>query len=313
MIKNDVCSEIDLIVKSLPENLTDLEKVRWLYIKLGKVFSYNLDVLLDDNVYINDVVYIKGAPKPIDKFQTCHQISSILVQILSDSVVNVKSKIVTREIPQRNYFTQHEAVAIFLDNGEKYLLDLTLDLFLIQSDCQTKEFGYSTDSESTYDILSLKETEKIDEKLNIKPKNGYLDNEIKNFKQTIKDIPFNEQNFDTVMEKIFNKFNFCFSGVQEGKQFINKIWNDIFPPVIINGIKEYNIFHNDENDSVQVVSVYLFKTNLFEKCYLYDNNSGLFITSPNKVIEMLDDGWNTRSTTLEDDLFEMIDKFKKTR
>lgn len=313
MIRNDICSEIDLIVNSLPDNLTKLEKARWLYMKLGKIFSYDMDVLLDDNVYTNDVIYEKSAPKPIDRFQTCHQISNLLVQIFSGLDDKIESSIVVRDIPQRNYSTQHEAVAICVENGERYLLDLTLDLFLIQSDCRTMNFGYSTDDESSYDILPSKVTEMMDEKLNILPKNGYLDNEIKNFKQSINNISLNEANFDIIMQKIFNKFNFCFPGVQEGKQFINKIWSDIFPPLVINNAKEYNIYHHDENDSVQVVSVYLFKLGSFDRCYLYDNNSGLFISEPERVIEMLDNGWKTRSMSLEDDLYEVIDKNKKIR
>ena len=112
------------------------------------------------------------------------------------------------------------------------------------------------------------------------------------------------------MDMIINRFNFLFVGVQEGKQFINKIWTDILPPTIVNSMKEYNIHHYDENDNVQVVSVYLFNTNLFNKCYLYDNNNGLFVSSPQKVIEMLDNGWKTNSMSLEDNLFDILDSKK---
>ncbi len=307
-MKEDISSEIDLIVQNLPNNLTEIEKIRWLYVKLGYVFSYNLDILKDDNAYIIDVDYKLGGDTPICRFQTCHQISYLLVQIFN--LLNINSKVVVRDIPRRNYSVDHEAVGVFLETGEKFLLDLTLDLYLIQSGCQTKEFGHSSDSESTYDILSLKEVAKIDSKLNLIPKNGYLNDEIENFKKHISFFEINEENFDIIINDVINKFNFLFKGEQEGKQFINKIWNDIFPSNIINSMKEYNINHRDENDDIQVVAVYLFRTDDFNKCYLYDNNIGLFITEPEKIIEMLDNGWKTNSISLEDDLFEVID-YKK--
>ena len=52
----------------------------------------------------------------------------------------------------------------------KYILDLTLDLYLIQSGCQTKSFAYETDSLNTYEIIPSTDIVNIDEKL------GLIDN-----------------------------------------------------------------------------------------------------------------------------------------
>ena len=45
--KYDISGEIDMIVKNVPYNLEPIEIVRWIYLKLGSIFSYNLKILTD--------------------------------------------------------------------------------------------------------------------------------------------------------------------------------------------------------------------------------------------------------------------------
>ena len=45
--KYDISGEIDMIVKNVPYNLEPIEIVRWIYLKLGSIFSYNLKILTE--------------------------------------------------------------------------------------------------------------------------------------------------------------------------------------------------------------------------------------------------------------------------
>ena len=48
---------INNILKNMPNNLSDLEKVRYIYIEIGKIFSYNRDFLYVSNYRILDDIY----------------------------------------------------------------------------------------------------------------------------------------------------------------------------------------------------------------------------------------------------------------
>lgn len=41
---SNIVSDINLILFNIPENVPTLDKVRWLYIKLGELFSYDYRV-----------------------------------------------------------------------------------------------------------------------------------------------------------------------------------------------------------------------------------------------------------------------------
>ena len=43
---NDVTSKINLILANIPDNFTDIEKLRWVYLKLGQVFCYDFRLIL---------------------------------------------------------------------------------------------------------------------------------------------------------------------------------------------------------------------------------------------------------------------------
>lgn len=58
---------IDKILENMPKNLTDLEKVRYLYLKMGDIFSYNRDFLyIDDYRYVNENDFGDGGKKYVD-------------------------------------------------------------------------------------------------------------------------------------------------------------------------------------------------------------------------------------------------------
>ena len=56
--KYDISGEIDMIVKNVPYNLEPIEIVRWIYLKLGSIFSYNLKILTEYEKSIVEIYHI---------------------------------------------------------------------------------------------------------------------------------------------------------------------------------------------------------------------------------------------------------------
>ena len=152
------------------DNLTLLEKVRWIYIKAGELFSYDYTILDGDSVPRVDLK--EGY---INSYQTCFGVSEILSMLLNHIDPGIKCNVIEREGVNRGRFEEkHRANEVIIGN-EKYILDLTLDLYLIQSGCQTKEFGFSSSPDVDYDIISLNECREMDEKMGLLKNGEYTD------------------------------------------------------------------------------------------------------------------------------------------
>ena len=292
--REDVLDDISLLVYNIPDDITPLQKVRWLYIQLGKLFSYDYRVAKDVNYGTNK----KFNPSQfIGRYQTCIQISEI-VAILMNSIEGVRCNIIERKLPDLRftYANHHVGNEVIVDdNGEKkkLLLDLTLDLYLIQADCMTKHFGYEDDGTGTYDIIPLIDIRKMDEEIGLVV-DGYTDdriNEAKNFIDIGKKL--SDKELIEYRLLLVNKFVKRFNGYHEGKQYINMLLCELLQLPY----HEYNLYY-DEDNGINLKTVYKITYGDAEKWIVYSNRSGVISTSREKLNEILNHGWNTNSKSL---------------
>jgi len=309
---NDVTSKINLILANIPDNFTDIEKLRWVYLKLGQVFCYDYSILTADKDH-QPVSFDKGVFHKINRYQTCRQISEILAIIINNSGINAHAQVITRELPGVNYAQNHVATAVFLGSGEKYILDLTLDLYLIQSGCQTEDFAFTTDAYSTYDILPLADIQVIDQRIGLLPGEIYTNQKNETYKKNFETIEFP---FDDPVIKLQVKLALIsknmippFMGAHEGKRFIDKILFETLSGVEYAKMKAYNLFFEDVN-YLYLVTCYVFHFADEDICYLYDNRVGFILTTPQKLKNMRDTGWRTNSGSFDEALYDMNDKQK---
>lgn len=293
----DVMGDIDLLINNIPEGLTPLEKVRWIYIKLGELFSYDYRIVNDPSY--GDVRRVNPS-KFIGRYQSCVQISEIFSLILN-SIPDVKSNIIVRKLPDHPFAVRVEHVSnevILNDSGKslKLLLDLTLDLYLIQSGCMTNHFGYEDDGSGTYDIIPLKDIRSMDKKISLVGDEGYTDDRIKEIKDlinSISDLPDKE-----IIEyrlSLINNLVKKFHGYHEGKQYIGMLFRELL------GLDydEYNLYYHEEND-INLKTVYRIKCGEAEKWIVYSNNSGFISTTKEKLNMILNQGWITNSRSLSE-------------
>ncbi len=295
-VKNDnIVSDINLILFNIPENVSILEKVRWIYIKLGELFSYDYTVVSKPKEALKELTFEDNYISP---YQTCIQISQIMNIILNSLGPECKSKIVDTQDSVRgiNNYT-HKANSVEFSNGEKYLLDLTLDLYLIQSGCQTKHFGFTTPN-GEYDILPLLECEKIDKSFGIIKYEEYTDKKINDMKSRLNSIDYSSMTEDEILNYKLSMLNTLvpkFRGSHEGKMYLNKL----FIEVLKTRFKEYHLTLQRESID-ELATIYKFIDT--DSWYLYTPNLGLFRTSKENIKSMLNSGWISKSNSLFDDL-----------
>lgn len=294
--KNDnIVSDINLILFNIPENVSTLEKVRWIYIKLGELFSYDYTVVSKPKEALKELTFEDNYISP---YQTCIQISQIMNIILNSLGPECKSKIVDTQDSVRGINNStHKANSVEFSNGEKYLLDLTLDLYLIQSGCQTKHFGFTTPN-GEYDILPLLECERIDKSFGIIKYGEYTDKKINDMKSRLNSIDYSSMTEDEILNYKLSMLNTLvpkFRGSHEGKMYLNKL----FIEVLKSRFKEYHLTLQRESID-ELATIYKFIDT--DSWYLYTPNLGLFRTSKENIKSMLNSGWISKSNSLFDDL-----------
>ena len=310
----DVLSDIKLLKENIPKELTPLEKVRWLYINIGKLFSYDYRVANDPKYGYGKKI---NTNEFINRYQTCVQISEILNKVFNGElddedfpIEGVESKTIKRILMESRgqYGEDHVANEVIVDSTEgkiRLMLDLTLDLYLIQSDCYTKHFGYEDDG-TGYDIISKVEDIEMDKKLGfVMDENDYTDTRINNAKELIKEYSKtfgSSKDFVEYKVKLINQLTKKFVGYNEGKLYLDMLLKKLLKEYY----KEFNLYYNKEGE-VNLKTVYAIISGDYEKWIMYSNRLGLVSTSQESLRNMLEGDWQTNSSSL----LELVKNEKK--
>jgi len=291
-VSENVLNELNIIINSVPSDLNDLEKVRFIYKKLGYLFSFDYRKALKEYQNIENNIDFN---KYVGRYQTCIELSKILNYVFSK--IGIKSKTIARKNPniRESFQEDHVANEVLVDNSGyqmKLLLDLSLDLYNIQSGLETMHFGYEDDGTGTYDIISQSESRELDQKLGFKTQ--YTSEIVKRFEE----IKLNKANLPIeqalnealeIIKTMYHKFN----GYQEARQYMNMLFSKILPV----NYKDFNLFYL-ENGKINFKTVYKLEHDSFERWFIYSNEYGLIETNLENIKEMLNSGWITNSKTL---------------
>lgn len=291
--EDNIYSDIKKIISNIPDNLSNIEKLRYIYINLGRLFNYDYRVAYDYN-YVNKRIDLNSY---IEQHATCIQITEILNNILNN-IDGISSETIQRKIDNMRGAYGHDHVAnkvkikINDDIIETYLLDLTLDLYLIQSGCKTMHFGYENDINADYDIIPQIDNQEIDKKL--KFNTLYMDNIINDIREKFN----NQYNDITLINQkllIINSLIKKNMGYHEGKQFINLL----FLKLLNCNYKEYNILKKDEKDNIiNFKTIFKIEYNDYIKWIIYSKKYGLIAIDEVILKQLFNNNWITRSTNL---------------
>lgn len=298
--KFDISSEIDMIIKNVPYDLEPLEIVRWLYLKLGSIFSYNLKILTEYDESIKPLNYKENPSMPISKYQTCIQISEIFSTIINNlNIQGLNSRTIPLKLNNKAYAQDHEAVEVTYGE-EKYLMDLTLDLYLIQNEFQTKHFGYTSNSENTYDIIPISVVKNMDKNIGLEKEKEFFETKLKRMKNE-REVKRNYQyyDFEESIKQLLTEMNESLivklNGQHEAIRFFSEALNELLDENVT--FRIYNLYYNDEKFDFSIC-LWFNCDNEEDVMYLYDTKTGLIKTDKEKLITMLNSNWKTNSKSL---------------
>lgn len=291
---DDIAADLNLLLINVPKNVSPLEQIRWLYIKAGHLFCYDYRISGNPDIVNRPLDFENNT---ISRFQTCTQISYILKLMIEFLDPNIKVNIIARKgLVERLDGIDHVANEVILPTGEKLLLDLTIDLYLIQSGCRTKQFAFTTDASGSYDIISLREAEDMDRRLGLIPGGEYTDDRI----LRMKDWLHRQHDFDTNEEKYLyyitqiSSFNMHFHSSYEGKLFVSKLFTELMDVPF----REFNLTHAKGSEGQIVTCFCLYPSDEEEMWVLYNHKTGIVPTNKANILYMMNTGWVTNSNTL---------------
>ncbi len=308
------------ILGDMPKDLTDIEKVRYIYLSLGNMFSYDRDYMYLGRereilaAYSNNIT-IKDIEKRnyYNKIKAlCSQMSSIESETINRlEKVNIKSRTV-------GYNEEREGhVAVITDiDGKNYYLDITLDLYRIQKEMKTKGFAKETEAidGTKCEVISDEEIKKMDKKIGYCKYGMYMEDVIEMIKKEMQeDESWNEyiKQYDTSenkdKEEIISKckIDFIFKymknnileeekmGMVELKKYYRKLFETLLTRKEKSDITigDYDVFYINDNNQKEESELYEIKIKDSKFYYLYNEEEKGFVeTTVEKIKNMEEQG-----------------------
>lgn len=170
------------ILESLPKDLNDIEKARYIYIGLGKYFSYDEKYLIADSMEQKKIIFNKDINDINDNKAICSSISKIYVKLLNE--VGIRAETVYKE----GKFCGHMFTKISIGDKE-YRADLIHDLLEIKKGFRTKNFMKNRgDKKDNLDFSEIEDEElfEIDKKIGYCKNDMYMEDVIQMLKEEIR-------------------------------------------------------------------------------------------------------------------------------
>ncbi len=302
---NSVEKKIDLnkiigkMYKKFGENgLSDLEKARYLYIELGKLFRYELNYATMFERKQEDIYF-----KPVDfdnitsNSWICVQMSDIYVEALKR--VGVEASTQRAANAQEDYDMPHKYTVIKLQDGRKIIADLVYDLTFVQLGMKTMNFGTNSE-DGNKDVLDSNEVKTIDDKIDYTFKISSEEREYTEYfldiikrelndpvimKEYVKSVynedEYKEKNLITYKFDLMKRFFYLERmGFKEGSRFLGILYRDFFSEEEKKKVSFFLLDHEPHENhvvgNVEQVACYCYKKDE-DACeyYIYEEGKSI--------------------------------------
>lgn len=269
---------INSIIDNMPNNLNEIEKIRYIYISLGKILCSDINIMDDKNemVSFNKISTINNIWGALSKRKVVDaSVSKIFMYICFR--LGIKCELVSASIKG------NIANKVYINNSF-LIVDLFNDLHYIQSGSATRYFDkYNDDKVIDKKILYIK-----DEYTDI-----CIDRALKN-------IDYTNEN---VVEEILNITSGILNINNIGTYELYKIYRSIFDKYAPNyDVRINNLFISNSLDMKEHFALFSYNDNY----YSYNYSRGTFISMDYNVL--YDNIKNNRIGIYDDEDFELREK-----
>lgn len=237
-------------VKENTENFSDIEKLRYVYLDLGKRFSFNLDFSFGNSETKKKIYNKSHKSNELEQSMEnntiiCKTSSTIYEFIMKKLGINIKTE--TDDMDTRKY--PHTYNVVTTKENKKYLFDLQEDMRYIKAHLRTQRFGISMQKDDKEPIINRFELEQIDKKLK------YITNELYYTDEYLELIKNNMKMFDDFSEKV----QFALENIEaynnSNMKYADRKWR--MEDLIGCDNKEGLLFSQKERNKIHLIDCYI--------------------------------------------------------
>ena len=296
MTKKDLIEEI---IQNMPENLTQLEKARYIYIELGKQRRFDTRYYYG-NASVRRRVF-KEIQSDISNPHTLRNKRTIICITLSEIYRSALKEVgIDCEIVRNGIFGDKHVLPIVNLNDEirgrlRIRADLQQDLESIQAGMSTVEFGNINALEKDYDIIEEDELKKIDKKIGYISED-YRDVDIYTVQREIKDMDANDSLRYILQNQKLNA-NIHFNGQVERRKYYRYLLDTLVSKYLNKKIFMFTCYREREDTTESekrefTLCAYSYEQDNVE-AYLYSAKEERFLPiSLEKLDELQEEGLN---------------------
>lgn len=277
---------VDEVLKDMPENLNDLEKARYVYLKLGLILNFSTKF----NNTTEEMHFKMYADK--SDFETLSH-----NQIICKAWSKIYSSILTKLGIKNQLNNLGHAFVSFEYDDKIWNADATLglgnyytDLSRIKNGDKTEKFGISISQDINNPKPYIVYDEELDKQLNeIDKKFNFYQLRIDQFKKISEKLStLKDSNLSTKekVEFIFNTLGILNDGFYESKDFVRHIVKNYINEEDINNVKGVDLKRTNKDYEVDIVQCIYVKNNDEYSYYLLSPNLPIREVNKDELIKL---------------------------
>lgn len=219
----DINNLTENVLRRMPANLTQIEQARYIYLQLGKLFTF------DEKYWLGNSKTRRMIYRSARKIQTPKDLKSN--KVICVSLTNTYNSLLQRigiEAEAVHAEDDLHVYSIFKIDGVEYEADLQRDMKFIQAHRKTRLFGREPDY-STRKLISDEQMQEMDEKFGYTYEGDeYLAILIDRLRDKLELIPNMEQKMKYALQKIEGFMSGTDMGFVEKMLYYEMILPDVF-------------------------------------------------------------------------------------
>lgn len=285
----DINNLTENVLRRMPANLTQIEQARYIYLQLGKLFTF------DEKYWLGNSKTRRMIYKSAKRIQTPKDLKNN--KVICVSLTNMYNSLLQRmgiEAEAVHAEDDLHVYTIFKIDGVEYEADLQRDMKFIQAHRKTRSFGREPDY-STRKLISDEQMQEMDDKFGYTYEGDeYLAILIDRLRDKLELLPNMEQKIEYALKKIENFEADTDMGFVEKMLYYEMILPDVLSSKESKKVQIMDMYVEKDGERKYTCCISANKEKNEYVRYMYSEKTGTFLPiDEQELIKLMSEGLRT--------------------
>ena len=285
----DINNLTENILRRMPANLTQIEQARYIYLQLGKLFTF------DEKYWLGNSKTRRMIYKSAKRIQTPKDLKNN--KVICVSLTNMYNSLLQKmgiEAEAVHAEDDLHVYTIFKIDGVEYEADLQRDMKFIQAHRKTRSFGREPDY-STRKLISDEQMQEMDDKFGYTYEGDeYLAILIDRLRDKLELLPNMEQKIEYALKKIENFEADTDMGFVEKMLYYEMILPDVLSSKESKKVQIMDMYVEEDGERKYTCCISANKEKNEYVRYMYSEKTGTFLPiDEQELIKLMSEGLRT--------------------